>query len=203
MGNSDQGHERKAVVMKNLIRSICVWLIILSGIGTLNAADLKDEFMGTKWKTDLSASTKFLKLDEKDEISNYVNPSVVHTFGDIKIYQVIYSCYSNKFFAVFIQIDTYEIFNQMKDHISEKYGRSKMTIKINPDRTIHTWKHHGTKIKLKLNEETGNMKLAFYYTPLSAKVNEERLEQYQESTKGFLKNIDKERAVETLDLMKF
>jgi hypothetical protein len=196
--------------MKNGIRSTCVWLIILSGIliilsgiGPIHASDLKDSFMGTRWKTDLSASTKFLKLNEKDEITYYVNPSVVHTFGDIKIYQVIYSCYTNQFFAVYIQIDNYETFNQMKDHISEKYGRPKMTIKINPDRTIYIWKHHDAKVKLKLNEETGDMKLAFYYTPLSRKVNEERLEAYQETNKGFLKKVDKERAVETLDLMKF
>jgi hypothetical protein len=46
------------------------------------------------------------------------------------------------------------------------------------------------------------MKLAFYYTPLSTKVNEARQESYQEKTKRFL-DVDKDRAVESLDLLKF
>jgi hypothetical protein len=46
------------------------------------------------------------------------------------------------------------------------------------------------------------MKLAFYYTPLSTKVNELRQEAFQEKTKRFL-DVDKERAVQSLDLLKF
>jgi hypothetical protein len=38
--------------------------------------------------------------------------------------------------------------------------------------TIHQWKHQKIKIKLKLYELDGRMKLAFYYTPLSNQVNE-------------------------------
>lgn len=189
--------------MGNIIKSIYVGFIILLTIGTIHAEDLKDGFMGTKWKSDLSAITNFLKLNEKDNISYYVNPTVKYMINDITIPQVIYGAYSNKFFAVFIDIDTYEIYSQTKDYISEKYGSPKTTIKINPDRTIHTWKHQEAKIKLKLNEETGKMKLAFYYTPLSTKLNEERLEAYQEGSKRFLDKVDKERAVETLELMKF
>ncbi len=37
--------------------------------------------------------------------------------------------------------------------------------------TIYRWKHQGIKIKLKLYELEGKMKLAFYYTPLSNKLN--------------------------------
>ena len=58
------------------------------------------------------------------------------------------------------------------------------------------------KIKLKLNEENGDMKLGFYYTPLSSKVNVALQEAFQKETKPFL-DVNKDRAVETLDLMKF
>ena len=47
-------------------------IIILVSIGAIQAADLKDGFMGTMWKTDVSASPDFVKIDEQDQISNYV-----------------------------------------------------------------------------------------------------------------------------------
>jgi hypothetical protein len=174
----------------------------MGGLGTVHAADLKEGFMDTKWQTDLNSLSNFLKLEEKEKFSYFVNPTVVHVIDDVKIPQVIYGAYENKFFAVYIEIDTFDVYNQMKRYITEKYGRPKMTMQINPDRITYTWKHQPAKIKLKLNEETGKMKLAFYYTPLSTKVNEIRQEAFQEKTKRFL-GVDKERAVQSLDLLKF
>ncbi len=188
--------------MRNHYQSIFVGLIILMSIGTVQAADLKEGFMDTKWQTDLNSLTNFLKVEEKDNVSYFVNPTVMHVIDDVKIPQVIYAAYENKFFAVYIEIDTFDVYNQMKHYITEKYGRPKMTMQINPDRTTYTWKYSPAKIKLKLNEETGKMKLAFYYTPLSTKVNEARQEAYHEKTKPFL-DVDKERAVQSLDLLKF
>jgi hypothetical protein len=189
--------------MRCSIRLIAVGIIIIiiiSSIGSIQAADLKDGFMGTRWKTDLSASPDFVKIDEHDEISNYIKPSAVHTVGDIRIYPVIYSCFANEFFAVYIQNDII-IFSQLRNYFNQKYGSSNTTTRLNPHRTIHTWNHHDVKIKLKLNRETGKIKLSFYYTPLSAKVNEKRLEAYQENTRRFLDRIDKERALEKHDML--
>jgi len=38
------------------------------------------------------------------------------------------------------------------------------------------WKHENIKIKLKLFEKEGKMKLAFYYSPLAAEVNKTQRE---------------------------
>ena len=189
-------------MMGNIIKSIYVWFIIVLSIGTIHAEDLKDGFMGTKWETDLSGTTNFLKLNEKDDVSYYVNPTKAYVIKDIEIPQLIYGTYSNKFFAVFVDIGTYELFSKMKEYISEKYGSPKMTIKINPDRTIYSWQRHDSKIKLKLNEESGKMKLAFYYTPLSKKLNEERLEAYQARPRRIRDRVDQERALETMERMR-
>ena len=188
--------------MRFLIRFIYTSLIIVFSFGLLQAADLKDGFMGTKWQTDLSGVENFLKINEKDDLSYYVNPTVVYVINNIEIPQVIYGAYQNKFFAVYIAIDTFEVYSNLRRYITEKYGKSKMKIKIDPDRTIHSWKHGDAKIKLKLNEENGDMKLGFYYTPLSAKVNAAQQEALQKETKRFI-DVNKDRAVETLELMKF
>lgn len=183
-----------------LIASL-IMIIILVSLGAIQAADLKDGFMGTMWKTDLSASPDFVKIDEQDQISNYIRPSVVHTVGDIKIYPVVYSAFANEFFAAYFQYDVL-IFSRLRNHLNQKYGSSITKTKMNPRRTIHTWHHHDAKITLKLNRETGKIKLSFYYTPLSVKVNEIRLEAYQERTRSFLDRINHERAIEMMDMMR-
>jgi hypothetical protein len=177
-------------------------LIIAFSFGLLQAADLKDGFMGTQWQTDLSGVENFLKIKEEGNLSYYVNPTVVYAINDIKIPRPIYGAYKNQFFAVYFNIETFDVYNNLKQYITEKYGSSKLKIKINPDRTVYSWKQGDAKIKLKLNEENGDMKLGFYYTPLSTKVNAAQQEAFQKETKRFL-DVDKERAVETLDLMKF
>ncbi len=188
--------------MRNRIQLICVGLFIVLWFGASHAADIKDGFWGTPWQSDLSNTKDFLKIEEKDDLSYYVNPTVVYVINDIKINQVIYGAYKKKFFAVYINIDAFDVFNNMKRYITEKYGSSKMKMKIDPDRTIHSWRHHDAKIKLKLNEETGHMKLGFYYTPISEKVNAVLQKEIQLKSKRFL-DVNKERAVETLDLLKF
>ena len=187
--------------MKNLMRLTGACLVVLFGISPLQATDLKDGFMGTKWQTDLSQTKNFLKIEEKNDLSYYVNPTVVHVINNIKIPQVIYGAYKQKFFAVYIHVEKSESFSQLKRYITEKYGKPKTTMRINPDRIIHTWKHHEARIRLKQNDETGDMKLGFYYTPLSSKVNEIQAEAFQKSKRKI--QVDKERAVETLDLLKF
>jgi len=187
--------------MKKLLQSASMCIVLLLGSGWLHASDLKDGFMGTPWQVDLSALDNFLKIDEKGDLSYYVNPTVVHVIDNIKIPQVIYAAHQQKFFAVYIHIETSESFSQLKRYITDKYGKAKMTMRINPDRTEYSWTYQKTKIKLKQNDETGDMKLGFYYTPLSSKVNELQAEAYRHSKPRI--EVDKKRAVETLDLLKF
>ena len=146
-----------------------ILIILISSMGTIQAADLKDGFMGIPWKTDLSVSPDFVKIDQEDDISNFIKPSVIHTVGDVKIYPVVYSCFANQFFGVYFQNDII-LYSRLRNHFNQEYGSATTRTRINPSRTIHIWNHHDAKIKLKLNRETGKFQLSFYYIPLSVKV---------------------------------
>jgi uncharacterized protein YcgL (UPF0745 family) len=189
--------------MRNSNRSICIFFLILLAVGTAQAQDLEEGFLGLPWKTNLSTQEEFLKTGEKNEVSYYVNPKKVYVINNIKIPFVVYGAYIDKFFAVYMNIESIDVYSQMKRYITEKYGSPKMTmtLSLQNDIKIFIWKNKDTKIKLKLNETSGDMKLAFYYTPLSSRVNEALEEAYEMTSKGF--KFDKERAVEALDLLKF
>jgi len=147
------------------------FLFILTGV--LHAAELNESFLGVKWGTNISELPKFKKISGKDDVAYYTNPAKVYTVFEVENPSVIYGFYKDQFFATYIQINSFSVFERVKDHISEKFGESKTKLKMKARQTIHKWKHQDIKIKLKLFELEGKMKLAFYYSPLSNKLNEE------------------------------
>ena len=147
------------------------FLFILTGV--LHAAELNESFLGVKWGTNISELPKFKKISGKNDVAYYTNPAKVYTVFEVENPSVIYGFYKDQFFATYIQINSFSVFERVKDHISEKFGESKTKLKMKARQTIHKWKHQDIKIKLKLFELEGKMKLAFYYSPLSNKLNEE------------------------------
>ena len=175
-------------------------IILTFSSGATPAADLKDGFLGLKWRTDLSASPDFVKIDEQNGVRNYIRPSVIHSVGDIDIFPVIYSSFGTEFFAAYFEKDIL-IYGQLRNLFNQEFGLSTATTRLNPRRTTDIWYHLDTKIKIDVNRETGELKLSVYYTPLSAGVNEMRLEAHQQNTRRFLDRIDKDRALEKFDMM--
>lgn len=143
--------------------------------GVLHAADLNESFLGVKWGTNISELPNFKKLSGQEDVAYYENPTKIYTVFEVENPSVIYGFYKDQFFATYIQVDTFKVFERVKDHISEKFGTPKTILRMKSRQTIYRWKHQGIKIKLKLFELEGKMKLAFYYTPLSDKLNEAQL----------------------------
>ena len=144
-------------------------LFVLTGV--LQAAELNESFLGVKWGTNISELPNFKKISGKEDVAYYENPTKIYTVFEVENPSVIYGFYKDQFFATYIQVDTFKVFERVKDHISEKFGTPKTILKMKSRQTIYRWKHQGIKIKLKLFELEGKMKLAFYYKPLSNKLN--------------------------------
>ena len=186
-----------------------VFLFILAGV--LHAAELNESFLGVKWGTNISELPKFKKLSGKDDIAYYTNPAKVYTVFEVENPAVIYGFYKDQFFATYIQINSFSVFERVKEHISEKFGESKTKLKMKARQTIHKWKHQDIKIKLKLFELEGKMKLAFYYSPLSNKLNAEQQGSFPTNTErvftldeGTKKEIQNELKLKRrLDVMSF
>jgi hypothetical protein len=144
-------------------------LFVLTGV--LHAAELNESFLGVKWGTNISELPNFKKISGKEDVAYYENPTKIYTVFEVENPSVIYGFYKDQFFATYIQVDTFKVFERVKDHISEKFGIPKTILRMKSRQTIYRWKHQGIKIKLKLFELEGKMKLAFYYKPLSNKLN--------------------------------
>jgi len=75
-------------------------------------------------------------------------------------------------------VESIETFGRVKSHLTQKFGSPKTTLKTQSQQTILAWKNENTRIKLKLYEKEGKMKLAFYYRPIAAVVNEAQREAF-------------------------
>jgi len=142
------------------------------------------------------------RLYEKENVAYYIHPHVVYTIHDIPVSNVVYGFYDDKFFAVYIRLESEEVFGEFRKHFISKYGIPKTSVSTKTGETVYRWKHGDIKIKLKTKEANYEMKLAFYYIPLSTKLNEEQLEKFHDKSIQFFP-IKKDEKPEMIPLLSF
>lgn len=185
--------------MKKLFFVLGVFSLLFAFTNTVLSADLKKEFLGIEWGTDLSNLKGFYVLYSKGDLVYYVNPDKVYQINQTVLPPVIYGCYLGKFFAAYIRLDNPELFDEINSYMKSKYGLS--VIKVRSGQEVHKWKYDGIKIKLKSDYEQKGMKLAFYFTPLSDKLNDAEHEKIEKSIQ-FLP-IEKNKKYNAIPLLIF
>ena len=186
---------------KLLILSFMLPMVFLC-MQIVHAADIQDGFLGLKWRTSISNLTGYSKLREHGDIGYYRNLNKVYTIDDIRIPKVIYGFYADRFFAVYLLIESPDTFGRIKDYMTARYGDPKESLTMKNEQTVYSWTYKTVKIKLKRYEKVGNMKLAFYYMPLSIKVNESEQENLLNKTYEFFP-IEKDKVPEWVPLLRF
>ena len=154
-------------------------LLFFSLTNPATSADLKNEFLGIEWGTDLSNLKGFYVLYKKGDVVYYVNPDKAYHIDDLILPPVIYGSHLGKFFAAYIRLDKPEVFDEINSYMNSKYGL--YMININSGQEIHKWKYDRIKIKLKSGHEEKGMKLAFYFTPLSNQLSEGQQEKHEKT----------------------
>ncbi len=194
--------------LKQVIYSLVLMLV---GTGIIHGADLQQGFLGTKWETDISELAGYHKVSQKGDVSYYRNPKKTYTVFSMDAANVIFGFYKDKFFAAYIAVGSIEVFDRTKSHISQKLGSPQTTLKTRNEQTIYSWKQMDAKIKLKLFEKEGKMKLAFYYAPLAAKVNKAQREifppipaqDFTIDSRSRQQAVDERRLKQAIDVMGF
>ena len=195
--------------MRKPIYLFFITAVFLMNTGDPAAADLKDGFYDIAWGANLSQLDGFKKISENLNVAYFVSDRRAYKIADIKISDVVYGSFENQFFAVYINTAAIDVFAQLRRYINHKYGLPKIKITKMQEadqQTVYQWNYEKTKIKLKIYENRDNMKMAFYYTPLSAQVNETQMEAFQETHKKPIFPLGKtqmQQAEQLRDLMQF
>ena len=155
-------------------------LIIILTVNSVLADDIREEFMGIKWAAAVPMAGNLHEIRRAANVAYYIRPNELYTMNDMNLGQPIYGFFHDKFFAVFINLDTDEHIGEIKSILDTEYGPVRAQLRL--AQTIYIYNDHHIKIKLKHYETEGTYKLGFYYTPLSTKLNENRLEKNFETT---------------------
>ena len=194
--------------LKKLIYGV-VFVLLISGF--IHADDIKKGFLGINWGTHISELTGLDKVSQKGEVGYYRTSQKSYNIFGVDTASVIFGFYKGKFFAAYIAVESIETFDRVKTHLTRNFGSPKTTLGTMSQQTILAWKHETTRIKLKLYGKEGKMKLAFYYRPIAAKVNEAQREEFPSIPPNTLtlddrsrKEIVKERRLQqAIDVMGF
>jgi hypothetical protein len=197
--------------MKRFKQILYGLVLMFISAGILHGTDLQEGFLGTNWGADISDLTGLSKLSQKGDVSYYRNPQKSYTVFGIDTANVIFGFFKDKFFAVYIAVDSIEVFDRTKNHLTQKFGSPLTILKTKNQQTIFSWKQTNTRIKLKLYEKDGKIKLAFYNTPLAKKVNQAQREIFPQipaedfsiDNRSRQQAIDDRRLKQAIDVMGF
>ncbi len=188
--------------MKTLVTGGCILAAICLAIGVAGATDLKAGFMGLQWTSPAVHQKGLTRLYERGNVIYYTQPNIVHTIHEIPVPNVVYGFYGDQFFAVYINLESEEVFGEFRNYLQSQYGNPDKRFSMKTSETVYKWKQGEIKIKLKTNEENYRMKLGFYYLPLSKKVNEEQMEKNHSRSLQFFP-IKKDEKPEIVPLLRF
>ena len=113
--------------MKQLWTIICfvviTWLSTTNGFcETVGTTDIGEGFSGIQWGTDIKDLETFEKAYTKDNVDFYLNPDKVHSRENGTPITVFYGFSDNKFLAVYIDLETMEMYGKVNTYILKNYG---------------------------------------------------------------------------------
>lgn len=164
--------------MKSYRFWIVGWLVLFA-VPVIAAQDIQEGALGIAWQSSADTVKGLAHVRDSGPVAYYTNPAELHRLFEQDVPGVIYGFYRGRFFAAFVKIDSLEMFSNVRERLTDAYGVPDKSYSAKSEQTVYKWKSGLVKIKLKISEKEGTMKLVYYYTPLSDKVNEEELETEQ------------------------
>ncbi|MBW1998742.1 MAG: hypothetical protein JRJ29_12355 [Deltaproteobacteria bacterium] len=178
----------------------CLLVFFVFFGGTTYGSNLEKGFLGIKWGQNLNEVSELSELYQRDKVRYFARPGVLYKLRGKYPSRVVYGFYQDRFFAGYVSFRSWEAVSEIRQELTKLYGIPR--IKARKDHSIYQWRAKEIKIKLKLWEVKGEMKLAFYYMPLSNQLNEERQEKnFERSLRAF--PLDRKKKYEAIPLLIF
>ncbi len=167
--------------MKTVYAVICATLLLWASAVT--AGDLQQGIAGMKWGDPVMNLSRFKQILSKGDVNLYVDTEGVYTLAGVEASRAVFGFYQDRLFAVFLAIASPEVFADVRRALKSQLGDPETTMTLKNPQKIYKWKRGKIRVKLKEYTATGEMKLAFYYTPLSRKLNKVQLEEMSDPSR--------------------
>ena len=160
----------------NHLRIFLAGCLVIIFCSSAAAYDLQQGIHGMPWGSSIADYQDLARVKEFNQTAYYANSNMQYETANQPVPGVFYGFYQDQLFAVFIKLRSPDQFSHLERQFIKKYGRAKTTRNTTERLTVHRWKDADVSIKLKLRELPTEYKLAMYYLPLAAKVNQDQLE---------------------------
>ena len=168
--------------MKTHLVCVAGCLALLLSAASARALDIRQGFSGIRWGADISTLGTMQEKSRNEQVGYYLRPDDAYRIENVSLAPVIYGFYQNRFFAAYITIESRQAFDAVRRFLSSEYGAPRAQLRVS--QTIFIWDYQDIRIKLKQWKKVTPHKLAYYWSPLSSKLNETRLDE------GFEIHID-------------
>ncbi len=157
-------------------------LLLVFRLSALHAADIKTGVHGMDWASPITDHDHLTRVRVAGPASYYVDRNMTYQTANQPVPGVVYGYFQDRFFAVYIKLRSQDQAYYLQKHFRTAYGPAKVSKGHAGDQTIYRWKNDDLKIKLKVNENTAEIKLGIYYRPLSSQLNQMRVEELPPDT---------------------
>lgn len=188
--------------MKHHHVAILTCVLSLCLFSSVWAEDLEDGFMGYAWGSDISRHGGLKQLYTKGGMTFYSSPGESYVIEDMIIGDVIYGFYNDKFYAVYINLDSLQKYDVVERKMKAKYGLPDHKASSKENLFTYKWKYKDVTIKLKMDELKGKMKVAFYHEPTSQGLEQERRLLEIENTDRYFP-IEKDQNIDMVPFLEF
>jgi hypothetical protein len=150
--------------------------LVMVFYSSVAAFDIQQGIHGMQWGSSTAGYDDLAPVKELGKASYYTKSNMLYETANQPVPAVYYGFYADQFFAVFIKLRSPDQYSHLERQFRNKYGKPKSTRNTATGLTVHRWKDAKVSIKLKSKESPMEYKLAMYYLPLAAKLNQDLLE---------------------------
>lgn len=153
-----------------------IWMVAIPGPGA-HASALQAGIHGMTWGAHANSYPHLVKVREAGAAAYYTDRNTLYHAVGQPVSGVIYGFYRDQLFGAYIKLSSPNQAYYLEKHFSTEYGPAKVTTAGSSTQTVYRWEDDDLKIKLKINEGAGEIKLGIYYQPLSTELNQTQAEE--------------------------
>jgi hypothetical protein len=159
------------------LRSITTLMLVLACTAPAVAANLAQGMHGMQWGSAITQNPRLVKIREAGALTYYVDGATRYSLSREPVPSVIYGADQGRFFAVYIRLTNPDQFYYTERHFRSQYGPPKRSVAEGGRQVVYRWAKDDIKVKLKMNESAGEIKLGIYYAPIANTLNPDQAEE--------------------------
>ncbi|GLI35778.1 hypothetical protein [Desulforhabdus amnigena] len=146
-------------------------LIMMLFACTSSSESRTEGFRGMKWGSALKDPSQFEPLAEEGDLKFYRKKGEDLKVEDVKVENIVYGFYKNRFYNVMVYYASPENFQRLKEILSRWYGNP-----VEPEQGVkkYFWNVDLLNVLLDYNDAAGSGRISYFFRPIQTEIEVSR-----------------------------